>query len=177
MRYDINKAALFIFLNKTCFNGLYRVNRKGEFNVSFGNLRSPKICDKDTLIAASEILQHVTILNGDYSDTLKHASDKTFYYIDPPYKPVSNTSCFNSYTQKVFDDAEQERLRNFCPALSKAGSAWMLSNSNNGYIQNLYTRIANNYAITAKRSINSNGGKRGQILELLLTKKVGKHYP
>lgn len=124
------QSALFIFLNKTCFNGLYRVNGKNQFNVPIGRSHSlPNICNEDNLRVVSEVLQKTVILNGDYSETLKHASECTLFYFDPPYKPLSETSSFNSYAKDVFDDAQQIRLKEFCRTLNSLGHQWILSNS------------------------------------------------
>ena len=111
-------TALLIFLNKTCFNGLYRVNSNNRFNVPFGKYIKPKICDPDTIMADSQLLQRVTIINGDYADTLSHATKNTFFYFDPPYKPISKTASFNAYAKDSFDDAEQLRLKLFCDKLT-----------------------------------------------------------
>jgi DNA adenine methylase len=123
------QAALFIFLNRTCFNGLYRVNSKNLFNVPMGSYKAPTICDAQNILSVSNALQKVEILNGDYTATLNHATDNSFFYFDPPYKPLSNTSSFNSYAKDDFNDAEQVRLRDFCSQLESLGHKWMLSNS------------------------------------------------
>jgi DNA adenine methylase len=126
---NTTQAALFIFLNRTCFNGLYRVNSKNQFNVPMGSYKAPTICDAQNILSVSNALQKVEILNGDYTDTLNHASNNSFFYFDPPYKPLSNTSSFNSYAKDDFNDAEQVRLRDFCSQLESLGHKWMLSNS------------------------------------------------
>jgi len=123
------QSALFIFLNRTCFNGLFRVNRKNEFNVPIGSYKKPLICNPENLLAVSEILQRVEILNGDYSETLQHTRENTFFYFDPPYKPLSETSSFNSYAKDEFNDAEQIRLKEFCDTLNEQNHQWILSNS------------------------------------------------
>ena len=123
------QSALFIFLNRTCFNGLYRVNRKNEFNVPIGSYKQPQICNTENLLAVSEVLRRVEILNGDYSDTLEHTTENTFFYFDPPYKPLSETSSFNSYAKDEFNDAEQIRLKEFCDTLNEQNHQWILSNS------------------------------------------------
>lgn len=126
---SIENAALFIFLNRTCFNGLYRVNSKGLFNVPFGRYTNPKICDEQTILADSELLQRVEILTGDFSETINYANKNTFFYFDPPYKPLSETSSFNSYAKEEFNDAEQIRLGEFCEQIDKLGYSFILSNS------------------------------------------------
>jgi len=169
------QSALFIFLNRTCFNGLYRVNRKNEFNVPIGSYKTPQICNEDNLIAVSEVLQKVKILNGDFSETLKHADKNTFFYFDPPYKPLNETSSFNSYAKDEFNDNEQIRLKIFCEELDKKGHQWILSNSdvkgkdiNNNFFDDLYASF-NIFRVNARRSINANPNKRGQLTELLIT--------
>tara|TARA_R110002072_G_scaffold287464_3_gene453103 strand:+ start:6695 stop:7603 length:909 start_codon:yes stop_codon:yes gene_type:complete len=170
-----DQAALFIFLNRTCFNGLYRVNRNNLFNVPIGSYKKPTICDTENILAVSEALQRVELLCGDYQSTLEHTDENTFFYFDPPYKPLNNTSSFNSYAMDEFNDNEQIRLRNFCQDLDLLGHNWMLSNSdvrdndpNNNFFDELYT----DYFISrveAKRSINANPEKRGKLNELLIT--------
>lgn len=123
------QTALFIFLNRTCFNGLYRVNRKNEYNVPIGSYKRPTICDKENILAVSEALQKVEILCGDYEQTLNYADKNTLFYFDPPYKPLSETSSFNSYAKDEFNDAEQIRLRDFCYKLDSLNHTWILSNS------------------------------------------------
>jgi DNA adenine methylase len=143
---DIENTALFIFLNHTCFNGLHRVNSKGLFNVPFGKYTNPTICDEDTLLADSELLQKVEILTGDFEQTLDYATENSFFYFDPPYKPLSQTSSFNSYAREAFNDAEQVRLKHFCDKLNDKGYLWLLSNSdvksndpNNNFFDDLYS--------------------------------------
>ena len=169
------QTALFIFLNRTCFNGLYRVNRKNEFNVPIGSYKKPQICNEPNLRAVSKVLQNVEILNGDYSETLKYADDNTFFYFDPPYKPLSETSSFNSYSKDAFDDAEQIRLKEFCELLDQKGHQWILSNSDvkgknpmDNFFDDLYATF-NILRVNARRSINANPEKRGKLTELLIT--------
>jgi DNA adenine methylase len=169
------QAALFIFLNRTCFNGLYRVNRKNEYNVPMGSYKRPTICDKENILAVSVALQKVELLCGDYVMTLNEATTNSFFYFDPPYKPLSNTSSFNSYAKDEFNDEEQIRLRNFCSKLEKLGYKWMLSNSDvkgkdtsDDFFDDLYSEFSIS-RIKARRSINSNPEKRGELNELLIT--------
>lgn len=171
----ITQSAIFIFLNRTCFNGLYRVNRKNEFNVPIGSYKKPTICDEDNIRAVSKVLQKVEILCGDYTDTIKHADRNTLFYFDPPYKPLSNTSSFNSYAKDEFDDNEQIRLRDFCKNLDNSNYDWILSNSdvkgkdpNDNFFDDLYSNF-NIQRVQAKRSINANAKKRGELSELLIT--------
>lgn len=171
---QIIQSALLIFLNKTCFNGLYRVNRKNEFNVPIGSYKSPNICNSANLLLVSKILQNVTILNGDYTETIKYVSKNTLFYLDPPYKPLSDTSNFNSYSKEKFDDEEQIRLKEFCDKIDKEKHKWILSNSDvngqeikNDFFDILYSDF-NIVRVNAKRSINTNGNKRGKLTELLI---------
>lgn len=177
------QSALFIFLNRTCFNGLYRVNRKNEFNVPIGSYKRPLICDKENILAVSRALQKVEILCGDFEQTINYTESNTLFYFDPPYKPLSETSSFNAYAKDNFDDKEQIRLRDFCNKLDELNHYWILSNSdvrgkdkNNHFFDDLYA----NYEIKrvlAKRSINANPEKRGVLNELLITnyKEVRKY--
>ncbi len=176
---QIEQTALFIFLNRTCFNGLYRVNRKNEFNVPIGSYKRPMICDQDNLIAVSKSLQNVEILNGDFENTLVYATENSFFYFDPPYKPLSNTSNFNSYAKIEFNDDEQIRLKNFCDKLDLLKSKWILSNSDvkgknpeDDFFDNLYKNYQIN-RVLARRNINSKASKRGQLSELLITNQNG----
>jgi len=123
------QAALFIFLNRTCFNGLFRVNKNNGFNVPIGSYKKPMICDADNIFAVSEALQKVEILTGDYQQTLLYAEKPALFYFDPPYKPLSKTSSFNTYSKEEFDDKEQIRLRDFCKRLNSLDHNWILSNS------------------------------------------------
>lgn len=172
---NIKQAALFIFLNKTCFNGLYRVNRNNEFNVPMGSYKKPNICDEANLLAVSQTLQKVEILCGNYEKTLEYADSQTFFYFDPPYKPLNTTSNFNSYSKTDFNDKQQIRLQQFCSKLDKLGHPWMLSNSDvkdaenhNDFFDNLYSGF-NIKRVKANRRINSVAEKRGKLNELLIT--------
>lgn len=169
------QSALFIFLNRTCFNGLFRVNKKNQFNVPIGSYKKPQICNTDNLKAVSNALQNVILLSGDYQETLKYAGDTTLFYLDPPYKPLSQTSNFNSYAKDVFDDKEQIRLKDFCQTIDQNNFKWILSNSDtknvnpeDNFFDDLYDKF-NIQRVLAKRNINSNSSKRGQITELLIT--------
>jgi len=173
-------SALFIFLNRTCFNGLYRVNRKNEFNVPMGSYKKPTICDKSNILAVSEALQKVELLCGDFEQTVNYTSSNTLFYFDPPYKPLSETSSFNSYAKDEFNDEEQIRLKNFCNKLDSLGHSWILSNSDvkgKNKEDNFFDDLYSNFTIKrvdAKRSINANPQKRGFLKELLITNNFFK---
>jgi len=169
------QAALFIFLNRTCFNGLYRVNKNNGYNVPMGSYKKPTICDNKNIMAVSSSLQKVEMLCGDYEKTLDEATANSFFYFDPPYKPLSNTSSFNSYAKDEFNDEEQIRLRNFCSRLENLGHKWMLSNSdvkgkdtNDNFFDEIYSEFTIS-RVKARRSINANPEKRGELNELLIT--------
>lgn len=177
------QSALFIFLNRTCFNGLYRVNRKNEFNVPIGSYKRPLICDKENILAVSLALQKVEIVCGDFERTINYTENNTLFYFDPPYKPLSETSSFNAYAKDNFDDKEQIRLRDFCNKLNELNYYWILSNSdvkgkdeNNHFFDELYADFEIK-RVLAKRSINANPEKRGVLNELLITnyKEVKKY--
>lgn len=170
---DVENTAHFILLNRTCFNGLYRVNAKGQYNVPFGKYEHPKICDSETLRADSELLGHVEILTGDYTETLQWAQHPSLFYFDPPYRPLSETSSFNNYTADAFDDVAQVRLKEFCDAVSAAGHRFMLSNSDpmgkNGdpFFDNLYQHYSIE-RVWASRNVNATPTKRGKLTEILV---------
>lgn len=171
---EIEEAAYMIFLNRTCFNGLYRENSKGEFNVPFGRYSNPTICDEDLILADSELLQKVEILNGDFAHTVEYIQGYTFFYFDPPYRPLDATSSFNSYVKESFDDNEQIRLKNFYSDLSAGGCYAMLSNSDckgRNVEDDFFDRLYADFFIErvyAKRCINANAAKRGTLTELLI---------
>lgn len=175
---EIEQSALFIFLNKTCFNGLFRVNKKNEFNVPIGSYKKPLICDKNNLLKVNKLLQKVEFLNGDFEDTIKYTNTNSLFYFDPPYKPLNETSSFNSYAKDEFNDNEQIRLANFCETLDTIGHTWILSNSdvkgknpNDNFFDDLYEKFNIN-RVLAKRNINANASKRGQLTELLITNEL-----
>ena len=172
---DVEKAGLFIFLNRTCFNGLYRVNKKGLFNVPFGRYAKPKICDKETILTDSKALQKVEILTGDFSETLNYANSNSFFYFDPPYKPISTSSSFTTYTKEDFDDSDQKRLADFCQQVSNLNASFILSNSdvkNTNPNDNFFDDLFRNFSIArvyASRMINSKASGRGKISEILVS--------
>ncbi|WP_308545157.1 DNA adenine methylase [uncultured Sneathia sp.] len=171
---DIDIATLFIFLNKTCFNGLYRVNKKGEFNVPMGKYKKPLICDKENLKQVSNKLKNVKIICGDYKKSIKFIDSDTFVYFDPPYRPINITSSFTAYTKDSFTDDEQIELAKYIDKLTKKGAKIMLSNSdpknvnkNDVFFDELYNKY-NIFRVKAKRTINSNASSRGEIYELVI---------
>ena len=179
----IENTTKFFFLNKTCFNGLYRVNKKGLFNVPFGRYSNPTICNPETILKDSELLQRVEILNGDFEETFKYAQGNTLFYFDPPYRPLSDTSSFNNYAKEDFNDDEQIRLKKYCDRINDAGFKFMLSNSDCKSVNeedNFFDVLYAAYQIErvlASRSINSNPNKRGELTEILVrnyadTKKI-----
>lgn len=171
---DVETAALFVFLNRTCFNGLYRVNSHGKFNVPHGRYTNPKICDEETILADSRILQKVEILCGDFAETIVYAASNALFYFDPPYKPLSKTSSFNSYAKEDFGDSEQIRLRDFCHQVSAHKANFILSNSdvkskdeNDNFFDEIY-HAYNIRRVMATRMVNANPDKRGKLSELLI---------
>ena len=171
---NLEKAALFIFLNRTCFNGLYRVNKKGLFNVPVGSYKKPLIYDKSNLLKLNELLQNVQIRCSDYKSCMPFIDSQTFVYIDPPYRPLSQTSNFTAYSEVSFTDKEQIELSNFIDCIHKKGAKVLVSNSDpkneditDFFFDNLYERYQIE-RIPAKRIINCNAENRGEINELLI---------
>ncbi|MCL2575421.1 MAG: DNA adenine methylase [Defluviitaleaceae bacterium] len=171
----VRLAALFIFLNRTCFNGLYRVNTKGDFNVPQGRYSNPCICDEKNLLAVSEKLRDVQIVCGDYSLSANFIDGDTFVYFDPPYRPLSTTANFTTYSQNGFGDDEQIKLAEFINDMSNRGAYVLASNSdpknadeNDNFFDELYSRHKI-LRVEASRAINSDSTKRGKIKELLIT--------
>lgn len=172
---NIEKAALMVFLNKTCFNGLFRVNKKGMFNVPMGSYRNPMICDEGNLRAVSEKLQNVTIVCGDYRQCSDFVDENTFVYFDPPYRPITETASFTAYTENSFNDKEQVELAQFIDELHRNGAKVLVSNSDpkNGnaddeFFDNIYSAY-NIKRVEASRMINCNSEARGKIKELLIS--------
>jgi len=163
----IRKTAHLIFLNKTCFNGLYRENRKGNFNVPHGRYANPTICDEVTLRATSGALKYVKITSGSFEDAVRDAKEGDFVYFDPPYHPLNPTSNFTSYSVDDFTEEDQRKLKDVFDDLTKRGVKVALSNSDSEFINELYAeyRIVK---VLAGRSINSVGSKRGKITEVLV---------
>lgn len=163
----VERAARLIFLNRTCFNGLYRVNKKGEFNVPFGRYLNPTICDVTGLRAASLALRGTEISAGDFEETLERAQGGDFLYLDPPYSPLSVTSSFTAYAEEGFGEEEQRRLASVYKRMDRRGAMLMLSNSASDLVRRLYTgfRVVE---VTAKRAINSKANGRGPIPEVVV---------
>lgn len=172
---QLQESVLFIFLNKTCFNGLYRVNKKGLFNVPVGAYKQPLICDEGNLMAVNRLLQGVTIQCGDFSQCLDFIQQDTFVYLDPPYRPLSETSSFTSYSNQPFNDNEQIRLSQFIDKATSLGAKIVLSNSdpkNANANDNFFDTLYSAYSIQrvfAKRMINCKGNSRGNVSELLIS--------
>lgn len=183
----IDKTAILIFLNRTCFNGLYRENAKGFFNVPFGRYVNPTICNKELIYADNELLNKfdVQIMTGDFKQTVKHIENNitTFFYFDPPYRPLSSTSSFNTYVKEVFGDEEQKNLADFCQLISLHKDVlWMLSNSDcssknpkDTFFEDIYSDFIIN-RVSAVRAINANPNKRGRLTELLISNYTPRDY-
>lgn len=167
----IERAARFIYLNRTCYNGLYRVNRKGEFNVPIGRYDNPKIVNRENLLAVATTLEHTDLRTGDFGDLTADCEAGDLVYLDPPYDPLSETSHFTSYTRDGFGRPEQERLAATFEAMVGKGASVILSNSNTDLIRKLYTGLTPSVVIDeveVPRSINSKGRSRGKIRELMI---------
>ena len=172
---NIEKAALMIFLNKTCFNGLYRVNKKGLFNVPMGSYKNPMICDEDNLRRVSYKLQNVTIVCGDYRESKDFIDENTFAYFDPPYRPITDTASFTAYTETLFNDEEQIELARFVDEMHTKGAKIVVSNSDpknsnteDDFFDNIY-KAHKIKRVEATRMINCNSEARGRIRELLIS--------
>ena len=172
----ILRAAQTIFLNRTCFNGLYRVNSKGDYNVPHGRYKNPPIRDSENLASVSESLQGVTVSCGSYEVCERFVDDRTFVYLDPPYRPLPNTPSFTDYAQKSsFGDDDQRALASFYSRMSQLGASMMLSNSDpkntdpeDEFFDELYSDYSIN-RVSARRAINSDGAGRGEVSEILVT--------
>ncbi|MDR1624858.1 MAG: DNA adenine methylase [Tannerellaceae bacterium] len=166
----VKRASRLIYLNKTCYNGLYRVNNAGEFNSPFGRYKNPNIVNEPVLRAVSSYLNsnNVQICHTDYDDILKNVDKHSFVYLDPPYHPLSERSNFTGYVQGGWNMSDQRRLREACDDLTRRGIKFLLSNSASGFIMDLY-RVYDINIVKATRSINSDGEKRGKVDELLIS--------
>jgi DNA adenine methylase len=164
---DVERASRFIYLNRTCFNGMYRVNSQGQFNVPFGHYKNPRIIDENNLLNCSELLKNTEIKCADFSEILTKVKKGDLVYFDPPYVPLNETSSFTSYTKDGFDINMQFKLRDVCDELDNKGVKFMLSNSDTKLVNELYV----NYEIKkvfASRQINANADGRGKITEVLV---------
>lgn len=166
---DIYKASRTIYLNKTAYNGLYRVNKSGQFNTPWGRYKNPKILDADNILSMSKYFnsKDIKILNCDYKNALNSVSKGDFVYLDPPYLPISSSSAFTSYTADGFGIQQQEELKNTCDVLNNQGVKFLLSNSYHQFLLDLY-KDYNIKIVEARRSVNSKGHKRGKIREILV---------
>lgn len=164
---QVDRAARILFLNKTCYNGLYRVNRRGQFNVPFGRYANPRVCNEEVLINASRALQRVEIKNSDFEIVSSQAKRGDAIYFDPPYVPVSSTASFTAYDSHVFGQADHQRLKDTFNACVSRGAAAVLSNSDTPETRALYQDL-DVRTVSATRAINSAAGKRGRITELLV---------
>lgn len=173
----LETSALFIFLNKTCYNGLYRVNSKGGFNVPHGRYANPRILDAENLRAASAVLQRVEIFCGDFEQTERYAGQDALYYLDPPYKPVTQTASFTAYAAGGFDDAAQVRLRDFCQRITARGALFVASNSDpQGREASFFDALYQKFSIKrvlAARAVNCNPRGRSSVSELMISNVAG----
>lgn len=174
-RRSLEKAELFIFLNRTCFNGLYRENSRGEFNVPHGSYASPKICCEEEIAAASAALQRVEIVHGDYRKAASFIDERTFAYFDPPYRPLCYTARFNSYSSGRFTDADQKRLAEFVSRMHEKGAKVIVCNSDprnvdpeDDFFESIYEGMFIE-RVAANRRISSSAGRRGAVSELLIS--------
>lgn len=168
------KAAYFIFLNKCGFNGLYRVNQKGMFNVPFGQKKTLNLYEKDNLLAVHSLLQNADIYVNDYKSTLKYSANRTFFYFDPPYRPITTTASFTAYSKSGFNDENQIELASFCKSINKRGASFALSNSDphnkdekDMFFDDLYKDFSI-YRINANRAIGAKSNSRGKVSEIVV---------
>lgn len=172
---SIQKSALFVFLNKTGFNGMYRENSKGEYNIPFGQMKNPLICNESLLKNISKLLNDKKVVFSSKSFEKVMADEKeAFYYLDPPYRPISKTSSFTDYTKKSFDDEMQRSLKDYCDKVDEKGSFFMQSNSysEDGFFQNLYQNRKIN-KLKVMRTISADGTKRNKVKEIIIRNYEG----
>ena len=174
-KYKVATAAKLMFLNRTCFNGLYRVNRKDKFNVPFGRYKNPTICNQKNLRHVSNLLYNTEIICDDFTKSIEHIDENTFVYFDPPYRPLSTTANFTSYSKDSFTEADQTKLAKFCKQVQKTGAKLLLSNSdpkNEDPADHFFEEHYQGFTIDtvkASRMINCKAAGRGQINELIIT--------
>ena len=170
LKKSTQKSALFIFLNKTGFNGMYRENSKGEYNIPFGQMKEPLICDKDLLVKVSKVLsEKEVVFSSKGFEKVLITSKNSFYYIDPPYRPISKTSSFTDYTKSNFNDKTQHSLKEYCDKIDNHQALFLQSNShsNDGFFEKLYkNRKINKLEVT--RTISADGNKRKKVVEILI---------
>ena len=167
-RNKLDLAVRTIYLNRTCYNGMYRVNSSGEFNVPFGDMGNPRLYEKKNILACSKALQRTTILTGDYKKLIRRIRKNDFVYLDPPYVPLSDTAHFTSYTSEKFGEEQQEELLEFCKKVGKKGALFLLSNSENEFTKKLYEAF-NCKTIKAARSVAARSSSRAPVNELVVT--------
>ena len=167
IKKDVQRAARFIYLNRTGFNGLYRVNKSGYYNVPFGTYNNPMICDENNILSVQQALKNTEIRNDDFESIAKYAKKWDFVYLDPPYDPLTNTANFTSYTKEWFWKTDQIRLFETFKALDKKWCFLMLSNHNTPFINELYKDFRKEIVL-ARRAINSNASKRGVVEESII---------
>lgn len=167
---DIKRAARTLYLNKTCFNGLYRVNKKGQFNTPFGKYSNPTICKEDDLKDVSSYFNDndISIMSGDFAQCAKDAQEGDFVYLDPPYVPLSKTSSFTSYTKEGFEDCDQKRIKSIIDDLSNNGVYVLMSNSSSSDVFDLYSSDYSVETVKVARKVNSKAHKRNKIDEFLI---------
>jgi len=166
-RNSIEKASRLIYLNKTCFNGLYRVNSRGEFNVPFGDYKNPNFADTENIHACSQALQHVDLRSGPFENLEADIRKGDFVYFDPPYVPLNASSNFESYTKDGFGPENQQRLADFCRRLDAKGISFMLSNSDTSFVRELFSAFQIE-VVQAARAINSKSERRGKVSEVIV---------
>ncbi len=169
MLSNVERASRIIYLNKTCYNGLYRVNSRGELNAPFGKYKNPVICDENNINNVSKFFndKHIEFYNEDFETFLNRVNAGDFVYLDPPYDPISDSSSFTGYSAGGFSRHDQERLKEVCDQLNERGAYFLLSNSNTEFINELYGDYYIN-KVDAKRNINSKGNKRGSVKEVMV---------
>lgn len=167
-RNKLDLAVRTIYLNRTCYNGIYRVNSSGEFNVPFGDMGNPQLYEKKNILACSKVLQRTTILSGDYKKMIRRIRKNDFVYLDPPYVPLSDTAHFTSYTSEKFGGEQQDELSEFCKKLDKKGAVFLLSNSETEFTKKLYENF-NCQTIKAARNVAARSSSRTPVNELVVT--------
>jgi len=167
---DIQRAARTLYLNKTCFNGLYRVNKKGQFNTPFGKYSNPTICKENDLKDVSSYFNDndISIMSGDFAQCVKDAQEGDFVYLDPPYVPLSKTSSFTSYTKEGFEDCDQKRIKSIIDDLSNNGAYVLMSNSSSSDVFDLYSSDYSVETVKVARKVNSKAHKRNKVDEFLI---------